>query len=153
TLPKELGGAGNIAPATARGTWHGMRAACEAVFGKPDLGDRSVALQGLGMVGSELLKLLRADGAKVYVCDLDSRKAQELATQYGATVVSPDGVHAMDVDIYSPCALGAVINDSTLPQLRCKVIAGCANNQLAMLEHADLLRQRGILYAPDYIIN
>lgn len=153
TLPKELGGAGNIAPATAKGTWHGMRAACAAVFGKPDLKGRSVALQGLGMVGSELLKLLHADGAKVYVCDLDNRKAQELANQYGATVVPTDGIHAMDVDVYSPCALGATINDATIPQLKCKVIAGCANNQLATLEHGDLLEKRNIVYAPDYIIN
>jgi leucine dehydrogenase len=153
TLPRELGGAGNIAPATARGTLRGMRAACAAVFGSPDLGGRSVALQGVGMVGSELLQLLRAESAKVYVSDLDTRRAQELAARHGATVVPPDAIHTLDVDIYSPCALGAVINDATLPKLRCKVIAGCANNQLATIECGDRLEERGILYAPDYIIN
>jgi leucine dehydrogenase len=153
TLPKELGGAGNIAPATARGTLQGMRAACIAAFGKGDLAGRSVALQGLGMVGSEVLALLRAEGAAVYVADIDALRAEELGARHGATVVPPDSIHGLDVDIYSPCALGAVINDATIGQLRCKVVAGCANNQLARIEHGDLLQQRGIVYAPDYIIN
>jgi leucine dehydrogenase len=153
TLPRELGGAGNIAPATARGTLHGMRAACAAVFGSAELGGRSVALQGVGTVGSELLKLLSAEGARVYVSDIDPDRVQELASQYEAIVVPPDAIHTLDVDAYSPCALGAVINDVTLPELRCKVIAGCANNQLATMEHADRLEKRGILYAPDYVIN
>ncbi|HZS88576.1 MAG TPA: Glu/Leu/Phe/Val dehydrogenase dimerization domain-containing protein [Chloroflexota bacterium] len=153
TLPKELGGAGNIAPATARGTLQGMRAACIAAFGSGELGGRSVALQGLGMVGKEVLALLRAEGAIVYVADLDGQRAEELAARHGATVVSPESIHSLDADIYSPCALGAVINDATIGQLRCKVVAGCANNQLARIEHGDLLQQRGIIYAPDYIIN
>lgn len=153
TLPRELGGAGNIAPATARGTLQGMRAACAAVFGNPELGGRSVALQGVGMVGTEVLKMLRAEDAAVYVTDIDERRLHELAAQYGATIVPPDAIHTLEVDVFSPCALGAVIDDTTLPQLRCKVIAGCANNQLARLEHGDMLRDRGILYAPDYIIN
>lgn len=153
TLPRELGGAGDIAPATARGTLQGMRAACLAAFGTPELGERSVAVQGLGMVGAHVLALLRAEGATVYVADIDARRAAELAARHGATVVPPERIHALDVDVYSPCALGAVIDDTTLPQLRCKVIAGCANNQLATIEHGDLLRERGILYAPDYIIN
>jgi len=153
TLPKELGGAGNIAPATAHGTLQGMRAACATVFGSRALAGRSVALQGLGMVGSEVLKGLRDEGATVYVADIDERRARALAESSGATVVSPDTVHALDVDIYSPCALGAVVNDQTIEELRCAVIAGCANNQLARIEHRDMLHERGILYAPDYIIN
>ncbi len=153
TLSKDLGGAGNIAPATARGTLQGMRAACAAVFDSQDLGGRSVAVQGLGMVGTEVLKGLHAAGATIYVADIDESRVRELATSYGATVVSPDAIHALEVDIYSPCALGAVVNDETIGHLRCKVIAGCANNQLTRIEHGDMLRERGILYAPDYIIN
>jgi leucine dehydrogenase len=153
TLPRELGGAGNIAPATARGTLQGMRAACAHAFGSAELGGRTVALQGLGMVGAEVLKMLRAEGTTVYAADINVGRARELAAQHGATVVAPDTIHSLEVDIYSPCALGAVINDSTLPDLHCKVIAGCANNQLATIEHGDLLEERGILYAPDYIIN
>jgi leucine dehydrogenase len=100
-----------------------------------------------------VLELLRAEKATVYVTDIDERRVQELATRHGATVVPPDAIHALEVDVYSPCALGAVINDQTIPQLKCKVVAGCANNQLATLEHGDVLQERGILYAPDYIIN
>jgi len=153
TLPRELGGAGDISPATARGTLQGMRAACAAAFGSPKLKGRSVAVQGLGMVGAHVLEMLRAEGATVYVADIDARRAEELAARHEATVVPPEAIHGLDVDVYSPCALGAVINDSTLPGLRCKVIAGCANNQLATIKHGDLLHERGILYAPDYIIN
>jgi len=153
TLPRELGGAGPISPATAHGTLQGMRAACVATFGSSELRDRSVALQGTGSVGSIVLELLRAEKATVYVADIDERRVQELATRHGAAIVPPDAIHALEVDIYSPCALGAVINDQTIPQLKCKVVAGCANNQLATLEHGDALQERGILYAPDYIIN
>ena len=153
TLPRELGGAGDISPATARGTLQGMRAACAAAFGSSELADRSVAVQGLGMVGAKVLELLRAEGATVYVADIDARRAEELAARHGATVGPPDTIHALDVDIYSPCALGAVVNDRTLPELRCRVIAGCANNVLATIEHGDLLHEQGILYAPDYIVN
>ena len=153
TLPRELGGAGDIAPATARGTLQGMRAACLAAFGSADLSGRTVAVQGLGMVGAHVLAMLRAEGATVAVADIDGRRAADLAARHGATVVSPDRIHSLDVDIYSPCALGAVVNDQTLPEFQCKVIAGCANNQLATIEHGDQLHERGIIYAPDYIIN
>jgi leucine dehydrogenase len=153
TLPRELGGAGPISPATARGTAQGMRAACSRVFGSTDLGKRSVAVQGVGSVGSELVEMLSSDGATVYISDIDVQRAQAIAARCGATVVPVAAIHSLDVDIYSPCALGAVINDETIPQLRCRVIAGCANNQLATIEHGDALQERDILYAPDYIIN
>jgi leucine dehydrogenase len=153
TLPRELGGAGPISPATARGTMQGMRAACLEAFGSSDLQGRSVAVQGVGSVGSLLVEGLRAEGATVYLADIDERRAQTLAGRCGATAVPPDTIHALEVDVYSPCALGGVINDATLPELKCRVVAGCANNQLATIEHADLLQERGILYAPDYIIN
>lgn len=153
TLPKELGGAGPIAPATARGTLQGMRAACAAAFGSADVRGRSVALQGVGAVGLELLKMLRAAGATVYVSDIDGRRADELAARHGATVAPAENFHTLEADIYSPCALGNVLNDVTIPRLACRVVAGCANNQLGRIEHGDLLQERGIVYAPDYIIN
>jgi leucine dehydrogenase len=153
TLPRELGGAGDISPATAHGTLQGMRATCIAAFGSADLSGRTVAVQGLGMVGAKVLALLRAEGATVFVADIDGQRAADLAARHGATVVSPDRIHSLDVDIYSPCALGAVVNDRTVLEFRCKVIAGCANNQLASIEHGDRLHERGIIYAPDYIIN
>jgi leucine dehydrogenase len=153
TLPRELGGAGPISPATARGTMQGMRAACLEAFGSPDLRGRSVAVQGVGSVGSLLVEGLRGEGAIVYLADIDERRAEELAGRCGATAVPPDTIHALEVDVYSPCALGGVIDDATLPELKCRVVAGCANNQLATLEHGDLLQERGILYAPDYIVN
>ena len=153
TLPREMGGAGNIAPATARGTLQGMRAACAAAFGSPDLGGRSVAVQGLGMVGANVVEMLRAEGATVYVADIDGPRAEQLAALHGASVVPPNQIHSLEVDVFCPCALGAVINDHTIPELHCQVIAGCANNQLATLGHGDRLRELGILYAPDYIIN
>jgi leucine dehydrogenase len=153
TLPRELGGVGPIGPATARGTLNGMRAACQAAFGSTDLNGRSVALQGVGTVGSELVALLREEGAIVSLADLDRQRAEELAGKFGATVADTSAIHSLEVDIYSPCALGGVINDQTIPQLRCKVVAGCANNQLARIEHGDMLNERGIVYAPDYIIN
>jgi leucine dehydrogenase len=153
TLPREMGGAGPISPATARGTLQGMRVACLTVFGSPDLGERSVAVQGVGSVGSLVVEMLRAKGASVYLSDIDQRRAQDVAARCGATAVPVDTIHSLDVDIYSPCALGAVINDVTVPQLRCSIVAGCANNQLATIEHSDVLHERGILYVPDYIIN
>jgi leucine dehydrogenase len=153
TLPRELGGAGPISPATARGTLQGMRAACSAVFGSCELAGRSVAVQGVGSVGSLVAEMLCAEGARVSVADIDESRAREVAERCGATLVPTDGIHALDVDIFSPCALGAVINDQTIPELTCKIVAGCANNQLASLEHGDVLQARDILYAPDYIIN
>jgi len=153
TLPRELGGAGPISPATARGTIQGMRAVCLRVFGSSELRERSVAVQGMGSVGSLLVEMLRSEGASVYVSDINEQRAKDVAARCGATVVPVDAIHSLEIDVYSPCALGAVINDETIPQLRCKVVAGCANNQLASIEHGDELQKRDILYAPDYIIN
>jgi leucine dehydrogenase len=153
TLPRELGGAGPISPATARGTLQGMRAACSAIFGSCELRGRSIAVQGAGSVGSLVAEMLCAEGAKVSVADIDEARVRDVAERCGAAVAPTDGIHALDVDIFSPCALGAVINDRTIPELRCKIVAGCANNQLATLEDGDALQERGILYAPDYIIN
>jgi leucine dehydrogenase len=153
TLPRSWGGAGPIAPATAMGVVEGMKACTQEVFGTDDLTGRSVAVQGLGMVGAEIIPLLVEAQAKVFVTDIDAEKVERITDRFRVTAVSPNAIHTLDVDIFCPCALGGIINDQTLGGLRCKIIAGSANNQLQEARHGELLRERGILYAPDYIIN
>jgi len=152
-LSKESGSSGNPSPYTAYGCLVGIRATAKEAFGTDDLGGKRVVMQGVGAVGGALAVLLKEAGAQVTISDINDARVAELESQHGFDVVD-DEVH-MDVecDIYSPCARGAGINDETIPQLRCKVIAGCANNVLLEPRHADDLRQRGILYAPDYVIN
>lgn len=154
TLPESWGGAGPISPATALGVVQGMRAALEELYGTDELSGRTVAVQGLGAVGWEVVKLLTQAGAKVIVGDIDREKVEHAVHTFGVEAVSdPNRMHALAVDVYCPCALGGVINDRTVDELGCRIIAGSANNQLYAERHGDLLHQRGILYAPDYIIN
>ncbi len=153
TLPEHAGGVGPIGPATAYGVQEAMKACCEAVFGKPSLKGRRVALQGLGAVGWPALELLVKEQAKVVVADIDRAKVERARREFGVKSVSPDAIAAEPCDVFAPFALGAVINDRTLPRLRCKIVCGSANNQLAEERHGDLLDKRGVLYAPDYIAN
>jgi leucine dehydrogenase len=153
TLPVHCGGAGDISPATALGTIEAMRACAERVWGSPELRGRSVALQGLGVVGSKALGLLTEAGAHVVVTDLDPAKVQWARDTYGVEAVEPDAIYTCDVDIFAPYALGGVINDDTLDQLTVKVVAGAANNILLEERHGDELERRGIVYAVDYIAN
>lgn len=154
TLPKEWGGAGPIAGATALGVVQGMRAAAMEVFGSEDLSGRSVAVQGVGMVGWEAVRILKEAGARVIVGDIDEAKVRAAQAEFGVEAAEdPNRMHALDVDIYCPCALGATINDTTVEEMRCKIVAGSANNQLHEERHGDILDERGIVYAPDYIIN
>jgi leucine dehydrogenase len=152
-LSRENGGSGNPSPYTARGAFHGMRAVLEESFGSPSFKGRRVLIQGVGAVGGRLAELLKEAGAHVIICDIDEARVASLTKQHGYESVS-DAVH-LDVpcDVYSPCARGATLNDKTLPRLKCKAIAGVANNQLHEPRHGDVLRQMGILYAPDYVIN
>jgi leucine dehydrogenase len=140
---------GNSARGTAIGTLHAIRATAEHAFGSPDLADRTVLVQGAGSVGADLVRLLLADGANVLVADVDESRS---ATT-GATVVSTGDVIGTECDIYSPCAVGGVLSADTIPRLRCRAVAGCANNQLAEPADADRLQAAGILYAPDYVAN
>jgi leucine dehydrogenase len=153
TLPVHCGGAGDISPATALGTIEAMRACAERVWGSPDLRGRSVALQGLGVVGSKALGLLAEAGANVIVTDIDPAKVQWAVDTYGVKAVDPDAIYACDVDIFAPYALGGVINDDTLDQFTVKVVAGAANNILLEERHGDELERRGIVYAVDYVAN
>lgn len=153
TIPETMGGPGDSAPATAFGVFQGMRACSREVYGSPLLQGRTVAVQGVGAVGKDLVRQLVEAGATVTITDVDQEKCSALAAQYNITVVPPDEIFGLDVDIFSPCALGAILNDQTLPQLRCKIVCGSANNQLAEPRYGDTLAEQEILYAPDYIVS
>lgn len=143
------GRGGNSGRGTARGGLHAIRATVEHLFGSPDLAGRSVLVQGAGSVGSVLARELAEAGAHVLVSDVDAARAS--AT--GCETVPPERVFETEVDVYSPCAVGGTLNAESIPRLACRAIAGCANNQLAELEDAQRLHERGILYAPDYVVN
>jgi leucine dehydrogenase len=151
-LSRRQGGSGDPSPATALGVQAGIRAACERAFGTASLRDRSVAVVGLGHVGSRVAKLCTRDGATLVLSDVDEAK-RELAEQLGAQWATPNEALESDVDVVAPCALGGVLNDDTVPRLHCRVIAGAANNQLAHERIAELLQARGILWAPDFVVN
>ena len=153
TVPESLGGPGNSAVATSFGIFQGIRACLKEVFGNPLPQGRTVAVQGIGAVGDELVKYLLNAGAAVTIADIDQQKVDTLASEYRVNIVPPEKIHTLDVDVYSPCAMGAVLNEHTIPELGCKIVCGSANNQLATEQDGDRLAQRGILYAPDYIVS
>jgi leucine dehydrogenase len=150
---EERGGSGDPGPYTARGVFHGIRASAGHAFGSPDLEGRSVLVQGVGDVGARLAEQLAEAGARVLVSDIDTERASELAGRIGAEVVPAETALRADCDIYAPCALGGTLGAETIPQLRCRIVAGCANNQVAETDDAARLADAGILYAPDYVIN
>jgi len=152
-LPLELGGGGDPSPFTAWGVYRGIEAVCTALFGSPNLAGKRIAIQGLGKVGSILAGFLFWSGAKLFVADPDEKVLDHFAKLYSAEKVSTDDIHKVACDIYAPCALGGILNDKTIPELRCKGVAGCANNQLLTEQHALVLQEKDILYAPDYVIN
>lgn len=147
------GGSGEPGPITARGVFYGIRATIEHAFGAPSLEGRTALVQGVGSVGARLAELLSKAGAEVLVSDLAADRAAELAERVEARVVPPEHALATECDLYAPCATGGTLSAETIPQLRCRVVAGSANNQLATPADADRLRERGILYAPDFVIN
>jgi leucine dehydrogenase len=149
----ERGGSGDPGPFTARGVFHGIRASATHAFGTPELEERSILVQGVGDVGARLAEQLAEAGARVLVSDIDDTRARSLADRIGAEVVPPDAALTLECDIYAPCAVGGTLNAASVPGLRCRVVAGCANNQLAEPDDADRLDRAGILYAPDYVIN
>lgn len=149
----EHGGAGDSGPATAAGVLSGIKATCARLFGSDNLTGRRIVVQGVGKVGHPLLRMLRDEGAELTCGDVDVAASEQVRAELGATVVAADAVYDAECDIFSPCALGAVLNDETIPRLRCRAVVGSANNQLATPEDADRLRARGILYAPDFVVN
>ncbi len=147
------GNVGNPSPATAWGVFNGLKAAAHFRLKKQDLHGLKVAVQGLGNVGFGLCQHLTDAGAELIVTDIHDKAVARAVNKLGATAVEADKIFSQDVDIFAPCALGAALNDDTIPQLKAKVIAGAANNQLATDKHGVDLMNRGILYAPDYAIN
>ena len=147
------GASGDPSPVTAAGVFHGIRAALRHRTGSDDLHDARVAVQGVGHVGYHLCRLLRGAGARLVVSDVAAAALERVVIEFGANVVTPDGIFDADCDIFAPCALGGAINADTVPRLRAAIVAGAANNQLATPEDGVALRHRGILYAPDYVIN
>jgi leucine dehydrogenase len=154
-LPEEMGGSGDPSPVTAYGVYVGMKAAAKTAYGSDDLSGRKVSIQGAGNVGHALVGHLVKEGAQVFLTDIHAEKLAAIKAEFPSiTIVDPTEVYDLDVDIYSPCALGATVNDDTLARLKCSIIAGAANNQLAHEEkHGKAVMDKGILYAPDFLIN
>ncbi|MFC5284854.1 Glu/Leu/Phe/Val family dehydrogenase [Pedobacter alpinus] len=153
-VPESMGGSGENSPVTAKGVFMGIKACVKELFGTDSLAGRTVAVQGTGHVGEHLVSLLRQENAKVYVSDINEDRLRKVAKLYGAEVVSNSSLFDLEFDIYAPCALGATVNAETITKMKCGIIAGSANNQLAD-EKADgqLLLEKGILFAPDYLIS
>jgi leucine dehydrogenase len=152
-LGRTRGSSGDPSPVTARGVWLGIRAAVRHKLGRDDLAGTRVAVQGLGHVGYHVARLLAQDGARLIVADLDPARVERAADEFGARVVAGDEIVGAEAEVLAPCALGGVINDDSLPRLACAIVAGAANNQLLEARHGAALHARGILYAPDYVIN
>ena len=148
-----LGKSGDPSPVTAYGTYRGMKAAAKHRWGSDALSGKIVALQGCGHVGYYLCKHLHEEGAKLIVTDIDAQRVKTVTQDFGATAVGTDEIFGQKADIFAPCALGAVLNDETIPKLKVAIVAGAANNVLAEDRHGDELEKRGIVYAPDYVIN
>ncbi|MEK3934280.1 branched-chain amino acid dehydrogenase [Sporosarcina sp. FSL W7-1349] len=153
TSAADSGSSGNPSPVTAFGIYKGMKAAAKEAFGDDSLAGKTIAVQGVGNVAYSLCEYLHEEGAKLIVTDINEESVQRAVEAFGATAVGIDEIYSQEADIFAPCALGAVINDETIPQLKVKVIAGSANNQLKDPSHGDQLHEMGIVYAPDYVIN
>jgi len=147
------GGSGDPSPVTAKGVHIGIKACWKAQSGIDSLNGLTVAVQGLGHVGYYLCSYLHQEGARLIVTDVNEEAVRRVVNEFGAEAVSPDEIYGVSCDIFAPCALGAIINDKTIPQLKCAVVAGAANNQLAEARHGKVLMDKGIIYAPDYVIN
>jgi len=153
-IPESMGGSGDPSPVTAYGVYMGMKATANFVYGADSLVGKSVAVQGVGQVGMYLVDHLTKEGAKVYITDIDKFKLAKVAKSSGAQVVGMDEIYDLDVDIYAPCALGATLNDKTIPRIKASIVAGGANNQLKEEQrHSYMLKDSGITYAPDFLIN
>jgi leucine dehydrogenase len=147
------GRSGDPSPVTAYGVYMGMKASAKEKFGSDSLAGKTVAVQGCGHVGYYLSRYLHEEGARLIVTDIDKEKVRQAVEEFRARAVGLDEIYGVQAEVFAPCALGAVLNDATIPQLKVQIVAGGANNQLAEERHGDLLAERGILYAPDYVLN
>lgn len=154
-LAENLGGAGDPSPVTAYGVYMGMKASAKKSYGNDDLNGKNVLVQGAGHVGSYLVDYLVEEGANVMVADIFEDKIKQITNKHNKVkVVDPNNIFDLDMDIYAPCALGATLNDESIPKLKCQIVAGAANNQLAVeRRHGNMCKERGIVYAPDFLIN
>jgi leucine dehydrogenase len=147
------GRSGDPSPVTAHGVFRAIQASAKERWGSDDLSTKTVSVQGTGHVGYYLAKELHEAGAKLIVTDIDAERVKTVVSEFGARAVAPDEIYAVQADIFAPCALGAIINDKTIPQLKCEIVAGAANNVLHEERHGNTLEEKGILYAPDYVAN
>ena len=153
-IPVEMGGGGDPSPVTAFGVYMGMKASAKYKWGSDDLNAKKILVQGVGHVGENLVKHLTEEGADVFINDINIANLKRVSEFYNCQAVEGNLIYDLDVDIYSPCALGATINDTTIEQFKCEIVAGAANNQLLNEDkHAKMLQENGILYAPDFLIN
>ncbi|APC48351.1 branched-chain amino acid dehydrogenase [Virgibacillus halodenitrificans] len=152
-ISAEAGSSGNPSPVTAYGVYKGMKAAAKEAFNDDSLEGKTIAVQGVGNVAYALCEYLHKEGAKLIVTDINKGAVERAVEAFNATAVDPEDIYDVDCDIYAPCALGATVNDDTIPRIKAKVIAGSANNQLKSSEHGDIIFEKGIVYAPDYVIN
>jgi leucine dehydrogenase len=153
-LPENMGGGGDPSPVTAYGVYVSMKASAREVWGSDSLSGKKILVQGIGNVGESLVAHLTKEGATVYINDISEERLKAAAEKYKATVVAADAMFDLDIDIYAPCALGATVNDEALSRLKCKIICGAANNQLADEKfHGEAVGRQGILYAPDFVVN
>ena len=153
-LPESMGGGGDPSPVTAYGTYIGMKASAKKAYGSDSLKGKKIAIQGIGKVGMHLVELITKEGGIVSVSDINEGSLKHAVAEYGATVVNGDDIYGLDVDIFAPCALGAILNTKNINALNCDIIAGAANNQLAIEEeHGVMIKEKGLLYAPDFLIN
>jgi leucine dehydrogenase len=147
------GRSGDPSPVTAHGVFRAIQASAKERWGTDDLSTKTVSVQGCGHVGYYLAKELHEAGAKLVVTDIDAERVKQVVHEFGARSVSPDEIYGVQADIFAPCALGGIINDTTIPQLKCEIVAGAANNVLLEERHGVALEEKGILYAPDYVAN
>ncbi len=153
-LPESMGGGGDPSPVTAYGVYMGMKATAKKVYGSDSLEGKTIGVQGVGQVGMYLVEYLVKEKANVYITDIFEDKVNAIATKFGVKTVGQDAIYDLDMDIYAPCALGATLNDTTIPRLKCSIVAGAANNQLKEeKKHGYMLIDKSIVYAPDFLIN
>ncbi|MFM7824252.1 MAG: Glu/Leu/Phe/Val dehydrogenase dimerization domain-containing protein, partial [Bacteroidota bacterium] len=153
-LPESMGGGGDPSPVTAYGVYMGMKASAKHLWSNDSLNGKKVVVQGVGHVGENLVKLLTKEGAKISIIDINEDQLKKVSSDTGAQVLSSTDFYDMDMDIYAPCALGATLNTDTINRLKCAIVAGAANNQLAEeAVHGKMLSEKGIIYAPDFLIN
>ena len=153
-IPVSMGGSGDPSPVTAYGVYMGMKASAKFKWGSDSLEGKIILVQGVGHVGENLVKHTTKEGAKVYISDIDQLKLDEVSEKYGVEIIMGDGIYDMEMDIYAPCALGSTLNTNTINRLKCQIIAGAANNQLAdEVVHGKMIKDKGMVYAPDFLIN